>query len=558
MEYVKVANQYALDVVQGKIVACKWVKLACQKYIDEVKKMKTKDFPYYINQDKANRVCFFVECQKHLKGPKANTPIKLEPWQVFILVNCWGWVWSEGPNKDKRRFRRAYIELPRGSGKSALASALSLYMLAADGESGADVYSAATNREQARIVFDDARHMASSMSPQLARNLGLKIHAHTVLANKNSKFKPLAADAGTLDGLNIHFAVVDELHAHKKRDLWDVLITGAGKRDQSMIFAITTAGFDLSGIGYEMHTYIEKILEKVYEDNSIFGIIYTIDEDDDWTQEKTWMKANPNWDISVNPEHIRGMATEAINNISKQPGFKTKHLNLWLQSQHSFFDISLWEKCIDETLDIEDFKGKECWVGIDLASKNDLTAISLLFRQNKKVYLFAYHYLPELAVYDGRNSQYRGWADQGLIKICPGNIIDFDIIEHDLFEIAKKFNVRSFNIDPFQASQLTQRLQKEIDAKKIIEVPQTAINLSEPTKELDALTRSGNLVYNNAMITWQASNIVCRYDTNDNVKPNKERYEDKIDGIIATVNAMTSMLESSEEYDIDFEKWEWF
>jgi phage terminase large subunit-like protein len=546
--YVEIAKQYANDIINDRIVSNKWTKLACERFVRD---LKNESLPFYINEDKAAHVCFFMENLKHYQGPKANQDLFLEPWQVFVLVNLFGWLHKDGPKKGKRRFRKSYVELGRGNGKSFLASGLALYMLAADGEEGSEVYSAATTREQARIVFDDARHVAFKMPAGLASRIGISVHAHSITAKKASRFKPLSAEAGSLDGLKIHFAVVDELHAHKTREVWDVLLTGLGKRDQSMIFAITTAGFDLSGIGYEVHNYVKKILERSVNDDTQFGIIYAIDDDDEWQNESTWIKANPNWKVSVDPEYFHSLAAEAISTPSKQVNFKTKNLDLWLSSSNSFFDIQAWEKCVDKTIKLEDFKGKDCWIGIDLATRSDMAALALVFRKNKKFYIFPKYYLPEAAIIDGRNSQYRGWEIERRIQTTPGNVLDLTIIENEIIELTKQFNVKSINLDPHEARMLVTSLQTKIRTE-IIEIPQTAMNLSDPTKELDAMSRSGDIVFNCPILLWMASNVVCRIDTNDNVKPNKERPQDKIDGIIATVCALATMINEPDVPAIDW------
>ncbi len=307
-DYVSVARQYARNVVAGKMPTCKWVHAACQRQLGDLDRFKGKASPYRFNPkltDKlgrsfypADNLCAFIERLPHVKGPLAGTPIKLEPWQVFILTTVFGWVKPDG----NRRFRRSYIEVPRGNAKSTLSSALAIYMLAADGEGGAEVYSLATTRDQARIVFGDAQTMARQSAGFRSRfGVGVGAHNMHVMAS-GSKFEALSAEGSTLDGLNIHLGCIDELHAHKTRTVYDVVETGTGKRDNSLLWVITTAGSNRSGICYEIRTFVTRLLDGVFNDDSQFGIIYGLDEGDDWTLESSLVKANPNWGISVRPE----------------------------------------------------------------------------------------------------------------------------------------------------------------------------------------------------------------------------------------------------------------
>ena len=287
--YAAVAKHYAEAVVGGDFAACKWVRLACQRQLDDLKRFKGKDSPYRFNPkltDKsgksfapADNLCAFIERLPHVKGPLAGQTVHLEPWQVFILTTVFGWVKPDG----KRRFRRALVEVPRGNGKSFFSSAIGLYMLAADGEGGAEVYSLATTRDQARIVFGDAQTMARQ-SASFRSRFGVTVGAHNIHVLKTgSKFEALSAEGSTLDGLNIHFGCIDELHAHKTRTVYDVVETGTGKRDNSLLWVITTAGSNRSGICYEIRTFVTRLLDGVFQDDSQFAVVFGLDEGDDWT-----------------------------------------------------------------------------------------------------------------------------------------------------------------------------------------------------------------------------------------------------------------------------------
>ena len=316
--YAAVALRYAKAVCAGDVPACNWVRKACQRQLDDLVRFKGRASPYRFNPlliDVAGRkyrpadnLCAFVELLPHIKGPLAGTSIALEPWQVFVLATIFGWVKRDG----RRRFRRVYIEVPRGNAKSTLSSAVGLYMLTADGEGGAECYSLATTRDQARIVFGDAQQMARKSAGFRSR-YGVTVGAHNIhVLNTASKFEALSAEGSTLDGLNIHFGCIDELHAHKTRTVYDVVETGTGKRDNSLLWVITTAGSDRAGICYEARTFVTKVLAGQIEDDSQFGIIYGLDDEDDWGSEEALIKANPNWGISVRPEVILPLQAKAL------------------------------------------------------------------------------------------------------------------------------------------------------------------------------------------------------------------------------------------------------
>jgi phage terminase large subunit-like protein len=558
-DYVGIATKYAEDIVAGKAVGCKWVRLACKRYLDD---LSNKGFPYYLDKTAVLKVCYFLEKQKHLKGPQAGQYFDMSPWQVFVLVNIFGWLHKSGPKANKRRYRKAYLELPRGNGKSFLASALSLYMLGADGEGGPEVYSAATSREQARVVFDSSLAMARSMPQSLINLTGIEPHAHTITAKSNGKFKPLSAKGNTLHGLNIHFCVIDELHVHTSDEVWNIVTHGAGKRDQSLIMAITTAGSDVAGICYAQHKYVTQILEKSFTDETYFGVIWTIDDDDNWMDEAAWAKANPEFGNAVDIEDLRSNFTQASSGDKvSQFGFKTMRLNVWEKSASHFFDTPSWQSCMDSTLDIKDFAGEKCWIGLDLAFKTDLVAMSYLFKRDKKIYIFMQYYLPEKAISQGKNPSYKKWASDGLIKVADGEAIHIDAVQDDILEAFTKYDIQAVMLDPWQVMQLAQQLQTKVSSEKIQLLPQITRNLSAPLKELDYLSRTNGLVYNCPILYWMSTNLVVTYDHKQNIFPKKERVEDKIDGISAIITALWPLMTKEEKVEWsaeDYDNFDWF
>lgn len=542
--YVKQANAYIKDVLDGSIPACKWVKAACERQKADLDRYKSGG-AYRFDEDQAAHICEFIELLPHIKGPLSGQPLKLEPWQCFVLTTAFGWVHRSGPRKGKRRFKNVYIEVPRGNGKSALSSGVALYCMAADGEGGAEVYSAATTRDQARIVFDVARLMLRR-SPGLVQAMELDVRAHNINQPQSaSKFEPLSAEGNSLDGLNIHLAVVDELHAHKTRTVYDALETGTGKRPQSMMWLITTAGSNRAGICYEIRTYLTKLLDGVFDDDGMFGCIWTMDDADDWTAEETWRKANPNWGVSVEADVVGRLAKKAMQMPAATNNFLTKHLNVWVNADTAWMDMRAWERAGDPALHVEDFTGEECVVGLDLASKTDIAARIMLFRrydgEEPHYYAFGKYYLPEAAAHDGRNSQYGGWEIEGRLITTPGDVTDISRIEQDMRDDASLWQMREIAYDPFQATHLSNRLSA--DGFEMVEVRPTVLNFSEPMKELEALVLQGRFHHDgDPVLTWMVSNVVCHLDAKDNIYPRKERPENKIDGVVALLMGLARYI----------------
>ena len=350
-------------------------------------------------------------------------------------------------------------------------------------------------------------------------------------------FQALSAEGNSLDGLNIHCAIVDELHAHRTRKVFDVLETATGARTQPLLWLITTAGSDRSGICYEQRTYLTKILDEVVKDETYFGIIYTIDDGDDWSDPASWEKANPNYGVSVFPEDIERLCAKALKMPSAQNNFLTKRLSVWVNADTAFFNMAALAKCADRSLKPREFYGERCWIGIDLASRRDMAPMMQLFRRGERFYAFGRYYLPESEIGESGNSQYSGWAREGRITATPGNIIDYGYIEDDLRGMSKDFEIAEVAYDPFQATQFATRMLAE--GFPMVEMRAVVKTFSEPMKYLNALIVNGRFHYDgDPVLTWMFSNVVAHYDNKDNVYPKKERPENKIDGAIALIMAL--------------------
>jgi len=567
--FLQVASEYARQVAAGEVPACAFARAACARHLRDLAAQESAEFPYIMKPALVARACNFLQLLTHIKGPKAGQLLKLEPWEVFIVASVFGWVRKDN---GKRRFRRVYTEVPRGNAKSTLSAGIGLYCLAADGEAGAEVYSAATTKDQARIVFEIAQTMARK-SAGYRKQFGVKVLAHALTQpSTGSIFRALSADADTLDGKNIHLAIIDELHAHPTRAVYDVLETGTGKRDQSLLWVITTAGTDQAGICFEVRSYTVKVLNGTISDDSVFGIIYTIDEGDDkadppvpgddWTEPETWAKANPNWRVSVMPEVVAQLAQKAIETPSAQNNFLTKHLNIWCNADVAWADMFKWKACSDAELKESYFEGARCMGGLDLSSKIDIAALVKIFWKDldgrgeawkedpgktfRHYYFFPRFYLPEETVRDSKNSQYVGWVKSGHLRVTPGTIISFDEIEEEIKGWPERFEVVQIAFDPTQATQISTHLIES--GLEMVEVKPTVLNFSEPMKELDALIRAGRFHHDgNPVMSWMISNIVCHYDRKDNIYPNKERPENKIDGVVAAIMALSRAMIEPEE-----------
>lgn len=550
MDYIQRANRYMAGVLDGSIPACKWTKLAVQRQQNDLERARTDAFSYRFDEAKAAHICQFIELMPHIKGDWAKPvmvggrltypKIVLEPWQCFILTCVFGWIHKE---TGLRRFTRVYQEVARKNAKSTLMSGVALYMMAVDGEPGAECYSLATTGDQARIVFNDARAMALR-EPRFCERFGVGINKHDLVVESTaSLLRALNAEGSTLDGLNVQFAAVDEFHAHKKRDLYDVIDSATGARSQPILWMITTAGSDRTGICYEQRTHLTKILEGIFEDEAFFGIIFTVDEGDDWTAPVVWAKANPNFGVSVLPNDMEIACRKAMSMPSALNNFLTKRLNVWVNSHTAWMDMRRWDDCADHALTVERVAHLPCIMALDLASKVDIAARIKLFIdvENDKYYVFGDYYLPESAVENSNNSQYSGWQRQGLLTVTDGEVTDYDIIESDIEHDCSLYDVLEVPFDPFQATQLSSHLIDK--GVNMVEVRPTVLNFSEPMKELEALVLQGKLVHDGSpVLAWMMSNVVSKLDQKDNVYPVRERVENKIDGAVALIMALNRAI----------------
>lgn len=536
--YVEAAQRYMTAVASGAVPACKWTKLAIERQRQDLQRPLSADWPYVFDPELAERPCRFIELLPHIKGKWAREGrlIELEDWQCFILTTVFGWVHHE---TRLRRFREGYVEVPRKNAKSTLSSGLALYMLSADGEQGAEVYSAATTRDQARIVFDDSKAMADRV-PDLRTYLGVVVLQHSItVAATSSKYTPLAAEGSTLDGLNVHFAVIDELHAHKTRAVYDVIDTARGAREQSLLWNITTAGTDRSGICYERRTHATKVLDGVITDPALFGIIYTLDDADDPFQPESWAKANPNWGKSVLEDDMVAAARKAEAMPSSLANFLTKRLNVWVNGESAWMDMRAWERCAQPGLILDDVpEGTPVWMGLDLAQKRDFAALVAVFQQDGKWHVCTRLYLNELAVQESGNAHLSGWARQGYVQVTDGDITDFEVVAEDMRAICRKCDVQEIAFDPALSMYFATKLIEE--GLPLVEITQRALFFTPPLIQVENLVHERKLVHDaNPVMNWMVSNLVVKVSKFNELRaPTKERPENKIDGPIAMLMAL--------------------
>lgn len=546
--HVNKALKYAKDIISGKIDACLYVKQACQRHIDDLKKVIKSDYPYKLDKVKAERYCKFAELMPHTKGVWTGTTIVLEPWQCFIWVNIFGWV----KKKDNlRRFGEAYIEVPRKNSKSVCGAIIGNTMFAVDGEPGAEIYSGATTLKQAHEVFRPAWLMTQKLAGYRNRfNIelgGTEKNPGSIYSLKTqSRFSAVVGKPG--DGASVHCGIVDEYHEHKDDSLYDCFSTGMGARTQPMIMVFTTAGDDTGCPCYSKRQQILDILEGKKENDEIFGMVYSLDKGDDWKDFSLWKKANPNYNVSIFEERLRSQHKIALQEPQKQNIIKCRHLNLWSNAGATWLNMVEWEKAGDSDLDINDFWGDPCYLGLDLASKIDIASLMALFVRDGHYYLFSKHYIPESKTEGEDNARYAKWTHQDYIIATPGERIDVEYIKDDIFQYAKNFDLSGEENgggeicnDPWNAQQLiTELMEKDIAC---VEISQSPLMLSEPMKEIEALIKDGKFHHdNNPASTWMFGNVMCRYDKKDNIFPFKNNLKNKIDGAVATITAMNRAM----------------
>ena len=479
---------------------------------------------------------FIQKWCRHLEGKWAGETLELEPWQAWLVGSLFGWLSPDGT----RRYRKSLTFVPRKNGKSTLAAAIALYLLLGDQEPGAQVYSAAGDTDQARIVHRVAEHMAMS-EPVLHKRLRYRTR-NLFYDDMNAFYRVLSADAYTKHGLNPHGVIFDELHTQPNRELWDVLDSATGARDQSLQLAITTAGvYDRESICWEVYDYAKKLIDGTYEDPTFLPLIFEAGEDDDWTDPETWYKANPNLGVSIPEDYLARQCRYAQQVPAAENTFKRLHLNMWTEQSTRWIRKESWEKCLG-VVTRKALHGQQCYGGLDLASTSDIASLVLVFpREDGPWPIINRHYCPEVSILEWSKRDkvpYALWARQGWLTKTPGEVTDYDFIRHDLYEMFEDFKLMGLAIDRWNATQLAVQLQNEDLPVKLM--GQGYASMNAPSREFERRVISGQLLHHadDPVLTWMVANVARKMDPAGNIKPDKKGSSERVDGVVALIMAL--------------------
>jgi len=551
MTAVERCYKYCEEVESGKILTNKWVKLAVKRFRSDLTKSKKKDYPYYFDEGSANRFCQFVELLKQYKDKFAGQPLILENWQCFIFCNIYGWLYKD---TKQRRFRKAFVFVARKNGKSTLMSATLLWDLLAT--SGAEAYAAATKRDQARILYDSVKQMV--LQNDILKNK-LRIYNSTsriINERKAGKLEALSADSDTMDGLNPSCVVIDELSAQKNFNTIKILQSGQGSRPSPLLFEITSGSDDLTSAGKQEFDRSCQILQNVFEDDSYFCILYTLDEKDDWKNSNVWIKANPNLGVSVNMDFLKKTCLEAQQQPSLESEFRCKNLGQWLTNSKAWISAKAWDKCISNAKKYK-FNIREPYfavVAVDLSKRLDLTAMTLVLFQGGKYFLEHKLYFPEESLTErikSENELWRKWVEQGYITAIPGSTINYAYLFKDIEGWNKRYTLSEVLFDPYNSCSLINELQENYN---LVEVPQNIKNLSPMSKSFEEEVLKGNVVCDHPVMRWAVNNATIWQDPNGNIKVQKidERKENRrIDCVITSLMGIGRIKTLNDAGEID-------
>ena len=528
--------QYAKDVVSGKILACQWVKLACKRFLDDI---NSQD--YYFDEKKYNTLTTFTGVMKHYSSGAAGKPFILEPWEDFIICNIFC---LYRVDTRRRKYKTAHISVSRKNGKTTLAAALGLFSLIADGEPASSVIMAANSREQAHIDFDAASAFARQLDP---RKKSLKVLRNEIVFQKNNaSLKVISADASTGDGLNPSMVILDELHEAVDSKLFDVLRSGQGFREQPLMLSITTAGFRIGGFCNQYEDYCKEILMGQKVDETLFALLYTLDDGDDWTDENNFIKSNPNLGVTVKKDWLSEQVNQAKNSPTLEVGVKTKNLNVWCSSSTTWIPEQYIRKSLMD-VDLTEFKNKNnylVYLGFDLAAISDLTAVSIMFvdPETEEYFFKTWYYLPKSALDGKYNSElYKMWSSKGFLTLTDSETTDYNYIQNQIVYLYETFDVQGVFFDSWNAQMLVNNLTN-------LGLPMTAYsqsigNFNKPTKEMERLVLSDKVRFDNNPITrFCFDNVELKVDLNGNSKPVGDHNAKKIDGVISMLNALGGYL----------------
>ncbi|WP_457946112.1 terminase large subunit [Enterobacter mori] len=543
---VNMANQYARDVLNGKILTCKSIQLACQRHFNDLKISLDKGYPYRFDRELAERACRFVQLLPHSSGDLAGQKLKLEPWQAFAFSSIFGWVTKK---TKKRRFREAYIRVARKNGKSFFAAGIGTYMFCADGENSAEVYCGATTMAQAKKVFTPARQMADRL-PSLRSKFNISVWVDSLTRPDGSLFAPIAGKPG--DGDSPHCAIIDEYHEHDTDHMYEAMTLGMGARSQPLTLIITTAGTSLESPCYDKDKQVKEMLNGHVPNDRLFGLIYELDEGDDWTDPTNFIKANPNLNVSISYDDLLAEMEVAKQVPRKVNAFKTKRLNIWVSGKAAFYNMTQWHAAADKSLRYEDFAGEDYFLGLDLAQRLDLNAgVGVFVREieGKKHYycIRPKFWVPEDTVRSTdpkiakTADRYVKFVEMGALEATDGAEADYREILASIIDLQEidKVRVSEIPIDPSGATALSHELQDH--GFEPISIRQDYTNMSPPMKELEAALAGGRFHHDgNQVLSWCISNVIGKNvpGSDDIVRPTKGDKQSKIDGATALFMAI--------------------
>lgn len=540
---VERCNRYARGVLDGKIPAPNTIKQACQRYFDD---LADKEAHFYFDEVAANNAVSGIERFKHANGEWQGTFVKLEDWQCFVVCNLFGFKWLRN---RYRRFRRAYMRIPRKNGKSFLAVCIALLMFGPDREPGAQVFVGATSRDNAvDLLFDPAKFVVKQ-SRAFAKKFGIEINASAmVIPGNNSFFKPVIKKPS--DGSSPHCAVVDEYHLHANSEQFDVFDTGMGARRQPLLLVTTTAGENLSCPCYDMDEECKNLLDGDFEDDARFVMIYGPDETDDWRDFETWRKVNPNMGVSVSEDYLREQLQTAKRNTSKQNDIRRKHVNEWVGATTAWINPLLWQKQTKPDR-FEEFRDCPAHFHVDLASRKDLVSIVGTWKKGAEFYTKQWFFCAEAAL--DNNPKYQNYAKLGEITVTPGSKTDQHVVEEKCIELHNEFDMQVLAFDDYQGDYIMSRLMDR--GLPVVNYPMNVKNFSTPMKEVEAAVLAGELFNDgNSCMLWQMGCVVYRKDEKENIFPRKQNKHDektKIDGPVGLIGTMGTWLAETEQQQPD-------
>ncbi|UEQ28062.1 terminase large subunit [Proteus mirabilis] len=516
-------EQYASDIKTGKIPACQRLKQAVERYYNDLNNPL-----YTFDNEIVARFIGFSRVCSHVKGHLRGKPIELEPWQQFAFANLLG---VKMTSTGKRKYRSAYIQVPRKNAKSTVAAILANWFLVME-NGQQDIYTAAVSRDQARIVFDDARQMCVLSKPLKKR---VVIQQHKVINPKrNSLLKPLAAKAATIEGTNPSLAIVDEYHLHPDNAVYSALELGMGARPEGILFAITTAGSNVISACKQHYDYCCQILAGEEQNESLFALIYELDDEKEIDDERLWIKANPNLNVSVDGDALYDTIQKARGIPSQWTEMLTKRFNIWCQGETPWMGEGAWLACKMDYTET-DLRGLECYAGMDLSSTGDITSVCYTFPVDNELLLLTRHYIPEAQLQNSANKNraiYRQWVKSGWLRTTPGDCIDYDRIRDDVLRDSQQFNIKLTGFDTWNATHLRTQLQGAgLDVEPF---PQTYMKFSPVAKSAEVFVNRKIIRHNgDPVLAWAMANVVMETDANANIKPNKKKSANKIDPAIA-------------------------